>query len=472
MSKLIELRGKVGELRDEITALADKEELSEEEETRFAAAIPEFETAKEELDVLEERSRKVEEVRRTMTDAELGVESFQFQRQVDPSAVNLRTATRPELRDAALKVLETDGRHLVSRQAEHVDKLLRTRNVDVQGDSIAKRLLLTENEAYRSGFAKAMTQSTPIFTAEEGRAIQEFQEYRAANEGTGSAGGFGVPVLIDPTIILTSGASDAPILEISRVVTITTDAWKGVSSAGVSWSYDAEASAVSDDTPTLAQPSVTVYAARGFIPYSVELGQDYPGFADEMAMLLNQGYIDLVAQKSMQGSGSSEPWGIFNRMAATTTNPAHVTVSTVGKFGSVDVRAAWAALPERFRPNATWVMSPTSEAQVRSFGNGLALSDFTVNLLADGTNVLTGRKVVTSDYAPAFSGTTGVANITVVGDFSNFLIVQRAGMTVEQVPHLFDQSTGRPSGQRGWFAWARNGFDAVAPNAFRLISNT
>jgi HK97 family phage major capsid protein len=315
-------------------------------------------------------------------------------------------ASNIELRDRALQVLETEGRALSPHQADHLDRLLRTRSSDVDGSIIARRLLATENDAYRSAFQKAVTQNTPAFTPEEAHAINEF---RAANEGTGSAGGYGIPVLIDPTIILTSGAADAPLLQISRMVTITTDAWKGVSSSGVSWSYDAESAVVSDDTPTLVQPSIPVYAARGFIPFSIEVGQDYPGFADEMAALLGQGFIDLIAKGSMTGSGNACPTGIFTALTNATNNPAHVTVSTVGSLGAVDMRTAWATLPERFRPRATWVMSPTVEGKVRAFGNGLALSDFTVNLLADGTSVLTGRPVVVSDYAPAFTGTTGRA---------------------------------------------------------------
>lgn len=467
MPKLEELRSKVAGLRDEITALADKEELNEDEETRFEAALGEFETAKADLGAAEERARKVEAVRATATDAAPGHDAPQHLRRTDRQ-VDLRTASRRELRDAAMKVVETEGRHLEPFQADHLDTLINSRNENIDGGEIAKRLLLTETDAYRSGFQKAVTQSTPVFSPEEARALMEF---RAANEGTGSAGGYGIPVLIDPTIILTSGAADAPILSISRMVTITTDAWKGVSSAGVSWSYDAEASAVSDDSPTLAQPSIPVYAARGFIPYSIELGQDYPGFADEMSHLLNQGYLDLVASQTAVGSGSSSPKGIFTAMAGT-TNPAHVTVTTAGVIGATDIRSAWSSLPERYRPRATWVMSPTVDGKVRALGNNLNLADFTVNLTADGTPVLTGRPVVVTDYAPAFTGTTGAANYAVVGDFSNFLIVQRAGMTVELVNHLFDTSTGRPTGQRGWFAYARHGFDAVNTNAFRLLSNS
>jgi predicted phage gp36 major capsid-like protein len=60
----------------------------------------------------------------------------------------------------------------------------------------------------------------------------------------------------------------------------------------------------------------------------------------------------------------------------------------------------------------------------------------------------------------------------VVGDFSNFVIAQRAGMTVELVPHLFGVTNGRPLGARGWFAYARHGFDSVNDAAFRLLQNT
>ena len=378
-------------------------------------------------------------------------------------------ASFTELRDRALEVVETEGRDLAPRQLDHLDKLLRSRNAEVDGSVIARRLILSETDDYRSAFRKAVTDTAPVFTPDEAHAVAEF---RAATEGTGSAGGFGVPVLIDPTIILTSGAADAPILAISRMVTITTDAWKGVSSSGVSWSYDAESAVVSDDAPAFAQPTIPVYMARGFVPYSIELGQDYPGFADEMAMLLGQGFVDLVAKQSCTGSGVASPTGIFTAMVNATNSPAHVTVTTVGALGAVDVRAAWSSLPERYRPRATWVMSPSVLAKVSAFGNGLALSDFTVNLLADGTSVLTGRPVVVTDYAPSFTGTTGAENFAVVGDFSRFVVVQRAGMQVELVPTIFDASTARPTGSRAWFATARHGHSVSDANGFRLLANS
>jgi HK97 family phage major capsid protein len=95
------------------------------------------------------------------------------------------------------------------------------------------------------------------------------------SEGVTTAGGFGIPVFIDPSIILTAQESGNPFLTLARQVQVNTNKWKGVSSAGVSWSFDAEGTAVSDDSPAIAQPEVDVDMARGFIPYSIELGQDY-----------------------------------------------------------------------------------------------------------------------------------------------------------------------------------------------------
>ena len=138
-------------------------------------------------------------------------------------------------------------------------------------------------------------------------------------------------------------------------------------------------------------------------------------------MLLGQGFLDLWHGDD-DGLRLIDPAGIFTPWRRT-TNPAHIVVTTPGSLGP-DVRTAWAASPSGYRPRATWVMSPDVEAKVRAFGNGLALSDFTVNLLADGTPDLTGRPVVTSDYAPASPARPDRPNYAVVGDFSRYVFVQ------------------------------------------------
>ena len=312
---------------------------------------------------------------------------------------------------------------------------------------------------------KAITQPSPAFSAEEAHAINEL---RAASL-TDASGGFGVPVLIDPTIIITSGAADVPLLSVARIETITNDEWKGVSSQGVTWSWDAEAAAVSDDAATLAQPNVVTYMGRGFIPYSIEVGMDYPSFAAEMSRLLDQGYMDLLASATATGNGSTAPFGIFTALDANTN--VEVTPTTDGAFGALDIDKVWASLPERYRSRAAWFMNVDVENEIRAFGSGTATSRFTVDQTAGGISKLNGRSVILSDYAPTFTGTTGASNILVVGDFSNYVVAQRAGMSVELVPHLFDVTNNRPTGSRGWFAWARTGADSVNDLGFRLLQN-
>ena len=459
-----ELRSQIQELRARIVELSEKADITADENAELDAALEAHEARTAEFDAIEAREARIASARSRVVDAAPGVDAPQIMKRT-ATDVDVSRASRSEIRDAALAILDRDGKHLAARNGDHVEGLLRTRNPITDGGVIAKRMVLTESDAYRSAFMKGVTQVSPAFTADEARALDEF---RAMSEGVDTAGGFGIPVLIDPTIILTSGAAAAPVLDLARVVTITTDEWKGVSSAGVTWSYDGEGTEVSDDAPTLAQPTVPVYTARGFIPYSVEVGDDYPAFAAEMRRLLDAGYIDLVAQQTITGSGSSSPTGIFTALDANTN--VEVVVTTDGTFSAVDLLKVWKSLPERYRAAATWIMNTDVENEIRTFAAGADSAYYTVDLTNGGIGTLFGRPIRTTDYAPEFTGTTGAANILVVGDFSNFLVAQRAGMSLELVPHLFGANQ-RPTGQRGWFASARHGFDSVNDLGFRLLQN-
>jgi HK97 family phage major capsid protein len=373
------------------------------------------------------------------------------------------------------------GRSLSSTQLDKLDALIRRADEDVDGGYVAQRILLTETPEYRSAFMKYMrsvARATPMMlSTAESDAVARFQEFelrRAMSENTTTAGGFGIPGLVDPTIIVTSAAADAPLLRVCRIEQVTNNVWKGISSAGMTWSFDTEGAEVSDDSPTLVQPSVTVHTARGFIPYSLEVGMDYGNFAMEMAKLLDSGYTDLLAAKTMTGSGSGEPWGIFTAIDQTTAS--EVATTTDGSFGGEDIFAVWNSLPERYRGRATWIMSVHVQSAIRKFAASATTNSayFTIDLTG-GSFRINDRPVIITDYAPTFAttvpGTTGAANILVVGDTQQYLVAQRAGMSVEQIPHLFHTSNNRPSGQRAIFAWARVGADSVNDAGWRLLQN-
>lgn len=381
----------------------------------------------------------------------------------------VRRMSVPEARDQALRLLDdrTVSAHLRSDQKDEVERQIR-KNTD-----IARRILVTENEDYRTAWMKLVTQPQPILTEGENRAVQAFMEYRAMSEGTTTAGGFGVPVFIDPSIIMTAQGTDNPFLELAKQVDVNTNQWKGVSSAGVTWHFNyAEGSAVSDDSPTLAQPTVPIYMARGFLPYSIELGQDYPGFADEMATLLGAGYDELLVDKFTRGAGVSnlEPTGILTALSANTN--VRVALTTGGTVGAPDPYKVWQALPQRFRRNASWMMSVATNNAIRQLGTANVYHAYTVNLPEAWTDTLFRRSVRESPYMPDnTTSTTSTIGIAVVGDFSNYLIARRGGMSVELVPMLFDVTNNRPTGQRGWFAYSRVGGGSINDLGFRLLTN-
>jgi HK97 family phage major capsid protein len=374
-----------------------------------------------------------------------------------------------EARDMALRTLD-DRRaaaHLRSDEKDQLEQQIH-RNPDV-----ARRIIVTENDDYRSAWLKLVTQPDgAMFLEDEERdAMKAYAEYRAASSSSGS-GGYGVPVFIDPSIMLTAQGSRNPFMQIAKQTDINTNTWKGVTSAGVSWSFDAEANEVSDDAPSMLQPTVSINTARGFIPFSIEIGEDYPAFASEMSRLLTEGYDELLIDKFTRGTGTNEPNGVLTVLSASAGN--RVGIQTSGSnFGSSDPYTLYEAVPQRFRFNASWLMSVNVNDKMRQLGGTNVYHAYTVNLPAAWMDTLLGRSVYESPYMPnTTTSTSANTGLAVLGDFSNYLIARRTGMSVELIPHLFATANNLPSGQRGWFAYSRIGGNVVNTAAFRLLVNT
>lgn len=467
-----EIRRKIEEARSELraiheTAKNDKDRtLTRAEERRFNELTTEIEDREADLrdaEAAEARMSRVSASRSTFGTLSVGDSPAAS---YDPREV-ARMGAR-EVRDQARRLLDS-ARHLEAHQGDHMDMLLNQQTRNVSGDYLARRTLLTETPAYRSAFMRLMSSPQPMLSAEEAEAVRAVQELeqRAMSEGTPAAGGYGVPVLIDPTIILTAQQSANPFMSISTVKSITTDRWKGVSSTGVTWSWDDEAEEVSDDTPTLDQPEIPVYAARGFVPFSIEVGTDYPSFATEVGGLLAEGYDEITAAAFATGSGSGQPTGIVTALDANTN--VEVLPTTDGAFGAADISKLWVALPDRAKRNATWLMGEGTKEEIRKFATDQQ-STQTVDLKGAEFQIRE-RPVRTSSSMTDFTGVTTKQNLIVVGDFRKYYVIQRAGMNLELVPHLFGTTNNRPTGERGFFAHARVGADSVDDLAFRLLQN-
>jgi HK97 family phage major capsid protein len=466
-SKLVELRAKLQEFDAEILVLAEKEILNEQEELRWDDLLAMRSEVEPEFKKLETRAARAEEIKAQTYREIKGLP--EVRRPVEEMfGVDVRSLDVRAARDGALRILnDHDSNYVLSSPAG--DYLERT----VRKDSdLARRIIATENDNYRSAWHKLMGDPNAALALEpdEQIAVRRMMQYRAASEGTTTAGGFAIPVFIDPSIILTDQETDNPFLTAARTVDVNTNAWKGISAAGMSWSFDTEAAEVSDDMVTIAQPSVTVYTARGFIPFSLEIGQDWPGFQAEMGRLLSIGYDELLIDKFSRGSGSGEPFGL--RTVLETTPGSQVASTTDGAFGQEDIYKVWAALGQKYRRRASWMMSVDVNNRIRQMGTSTNFHAYSMNITQGSLNALFGRPVYESPYFPSFTGTTGSETRLVVGDLDNYVIARRQGMTVELVPHLRSSGSQRPTGQRGWFAWARIGGNVVNTSAFKILLNS
>jgi HK97 family phage major capsid protein len=280
---------------------------------------------------------------------------------------------------------------------------------------------------------------------------------------TDSAGGYLVPFQLDPTIIITANGSVNQIRQAARQVVATGDVWNGVSAGAVSWSYDAEASEVSDDAPTFAQPSIPIYKAAGFVPISYEAFADAANITSEVARLLAFGKDQLESSAFTIGSGAGQPTGIVTGLIAAPTSI--VATATQDTLALADVYSVHDALPARYRANSSWLASNLIYSRIRQFGQ-----DLWGSLAEDRLPRLLNRPVLEAEDMDGTLTASQNNYVAIIGDFGQgYVIADRIGTTVELIPHLFGANR-RPTGQRGWYAHVRHGAGVVDAGAFRMLN--
>lgn len=445
-------------------AETESRSMTPDEDGRFSAAVDEVRSivaAQTELlaqiDQLEAAERATE---RAQQAAPFNVNT---RLSADPYKQEIRWgAPKSEVRAIAERVLEVERSLTPEQQERALDLVAR---LDGPSHVITRRMLATGTPEYRSAFGKAAVGLGLTLTGAESAALE-----RAASL-TDASGGFAVPFVLDPTIIDTGNGSVNPFRMISRVEQTIGDNWQGVSSAGVTASWDAEAAEVSDDAPTLAQPAVPPHKASAFVPFSIEIGQDWQGMETEIRRMIFTAKDDLEAVAFATGTGSGQPTGIVTALVAGAGTVPLITSSTAEQFTAPDIYKMHNAIPSKFEPRASWVANKSIYNLVRQFDSngGSALWE----------RIGAGRPPELMGYpayeASAIDGTfdataTATNYVLILGDFSNYVIVDRIGLQFELVPMLLATANNRPNGQRGIYAHWRVGADSVNDNAFRLLN--
>ncbi len=384
----------------------------------------------------------------------------------DPYDIEIRSAprtaeTRRDFEDRAFKALEQE-RSLTDDQKTHVDALLRSTSVNRDG-ALSRHLIGTGRPEYRSAFSKLMRGLPHVTDAE----FEALEEVRAINITTDGEGGYLMPFTLDPSIVLVNDGRTNPMRQLATVRTVMTDNWQGVNSAGVTASWDAEASEVSDDTPTFTQPAIPVRIARAFVEYTMEAEDDFAGLATDVTALIGDAMDDLEASGFATGTGTgNQPEGIVTGLLAVAGNASRVQTAGVGAYALADVDALSDAVPDRYDANGVFLMHRAIVTATRNLGD--ATGDPVTNLASGGPMVLRNRD--TYKYSKLDSTVATGNEIAVCGDIgAAYRINDRLGITVERIQAMFDTANNLPNGKRGWFARKRVGAGVVNGNAARVL---
>lgn len=459
-------RDSVAEMRKLIETYAGREtEFSDEDNARFT----ELETsARADKAEIEKHDLRVRAIESTRTSGES--DGFQVRKDMgdpyDLSSLRFDTSAN-DLRARAITAIEGDE---VLPDQYKESSIRNLRSVDKRGE-LATLILATGAPSYRTGFAKVMAGASWALSTDEQQALQRAQALSNAS------GGFAVPFTLDPTIILTNDGIFAPVRQMATVKTTTTEDWNGVMSAGATAHWRGEAEEVDDDQITLSQPNVPVRKMDIFCPYSIEIEMDWGQMESELRTAMMDAKDRLEGTTHVTGAGTATvPQGVVTGLTGTASEIAPLVAET---FAIGDVYGLRRRLPARYRPSRDvpkWLANVGTYDAIRQFDTGGGGGFWTD--MNDGTpdrllSYQTYESSVMDDAANIAPAAVGTHRILIVGDWkAGYYIVDRAGMRVENIPHLFGTGNNRPTGQRGIYAYMRTGAAVVNANALRMLKIT
>ena len=352
-------------------------------------------------------------------------------------------------RDGAMQIIDSRYRSAhpkVSREEAQGDAA----TLVGRDREVALRMIATSSRGYAKEFETYLKTS--------GRVVGKEME-RAASLTT-TAGGFAVPVELDTTRILTNAGVVNPVRNLARVRQTNVNTIEFINTTGIVAAFNAEATEASDNAPTIAQPTVNIEKAFAFVPMSIEIAEDWAGIQQDLVLCFADAKNQLESTKFLTGlgHGSHEPQGLIAVGGAT----AVVTSATTATLALADLYSLELGLSPRYRQNASVVGNRAAFQKVRGFATALGPSAWVDNLRVPNPPEIIGYPAYEwSAYSSAVT-TTGSTVLT-IGDFNYFAIVDRVGMNVEFIPHLFGGSNRFPTGQRGLYMYWRTSSQVLSP---------
>lgn len=440
---------------------------SDEERAQFKADVAEFDAAGPEIERMQGELAQLEQIANAPERAQVAGAPTIIQRKADPLAdEQVQYGPTEQVRGAARTAVEqlplTDD-HVRSQLYATLER------ADDPSGKLSRHMIAASRPAYRSAFSKLISGQSFALTPEEVRSIDHV---RAASL-TDASGGYAVPTVLDPTLILTGthdGLTPNVVRQLARVRQITGDNLNLVSTAGVTAAWATEGSEATDDAPTLSTVSITPYKAHVNVPFTIEIQQDWQGMEADMRGLMMTAKDDLEISAFTTGDGSNKPLGLFYDIYTNYTGQVQASASS-NAFAEADLYAVIEKVAFRYRNRGVWMGNEIIFDKVRQF-NVASAGTVWVQLAADRPGTILGR---TAYGNPQVDGTYGSGEnyVLLYGDIAEaYTIVDRVGMTVELVPHLFGTGNNLPNGMRSLYAYWRTGARIVNSGAVAVLNVT
>jgi HK97 family phage major capsid protein len=289
------------------------------------------------------------------------------------------------------------------------------------------------------------------------------EEHRVLSKASSAAGGYLVPTTFDDQITAARRAR-AVIGAVSREL-ITGDGTQllipSTTTHGVAtWTAENASYTASDEV--FGQVTVGAFKGATQVIVSEELARDAAAdFEGYLADELGQRIAMLEETAFAVGDGSGKPLGVSTSGNGIATVTA-ATGSSTG-FKLADVNAVWAALPDGYKPNATWIMSPSAYRSLAILVDTAGGLVFPTLHTAEPT--LFSRPVYQSADLPAAAAN---ARSVVVGDFQLGYLVRRVrGVAVQRQEEIFSNT-----GQLGYRAFERLDGRVTVADALRILINS
>lgn len=350
--------------------------------------------------------------------------------------------------------------------------------IDSRDGGIASAFVVSRsNPAYLTGFEKLLAnpeRAWHTFTAAESAAFAAVESIRATLTTNTGTGGYTIPLALDPQLAALANAGVAnPYRDNASVVQTISSPYRGLTSAGITMEWTSEGAAFGDDTPTFGKVDIPLYKLTGFVAASLEvLGDAGSTIVGTLPRLLADARNRAEGTVFATGDGTTQPKGLVTALSAAS---AFVTATTRGSFttaSGVDIFALWSALPARARQSASvaFVGNVAQWNVIRQMGSSAPAALYTVDFTTGSIPRLLGAHALESSAMSA--ATTSGTNMLAAVDLAAYRIADHAaGPILEYIPVLFDQTTARPNGTRGWMYAARVGADLLDTTQGKLLKS-